>query len=137
MGKLYTNGCELSSNVTIPELSLDEFTENTYARPIISADAEATFECESAYINPFVLNKMLGIDHMYNPNLSMGFTVTFKNTKQVQNRRHRKKRINKKWAKRYGFHTVATDVAIRDCSLISRGEDMTIIGRSNNFIYGY
>lgn len=137
MGKLYINGCELSSNVTIPELSLDKFTENTYARPIISADAEATFECESAWINPSVLSKMIGFDPAYYPGCTMGYTLTFKSTKQVQNRRHRKKRINKKWAKRYGFHTVATDVAIRDCSLISQGEDMTIIGRSNNFIYGY
>jgi len=41
-------------------------------------------------------------------------------TKQVQRRTHRKRRINKKWAKRYGYKTVLDDGSIiqfGDCIL--------------------
>jgi hypothetical protein len=39
-------------------------------------------------------------------------------TKQVQRRTHRKRRINKKWAKRYGYKTVLDDgriLLVGDC----------------------
>lgn len=39
-------------------------------------------------------------------------------TKQIQRRTHRKRRINKKWAKRYGYKTVLDDervVRVGDC----------------------
>lgn len=39
-------------------------------------------------------------------------------TKQVQRRTHRKRRINKKWAKRYGYKTVLDDeriILVGDC----------------------
>jgi hypothetical protein len=36
-------------------------------------------------------------------------------TKQVQRRTHRKKRINKKWLKRYGYKTVLDDSKIIRC----------------------
>lgn len=39
-------------------------------------------------------------------------------TKQVQRRTHRKRRINKKWAKRYGYKTVLDDgriLRVGDC----------------------
>ena len=41
----------------------------------------------------------------------MGFRLieTTAITKQVQRRVHRKRRINKKWAKRYGYKTVLDD----------------------------
>ena len=41
-------------------------------------------------------------------------------TKQVQHRTHRKHRINKKWAKRYGYKTVLDDgriILFGDCIL--------------------
>ena len=41
----------------------------------------------------------------------MGFRLieTTALTKRVQKRRHRKRRINKKWLKRYGYKTVLDD----------------------------
>lgn len=36
-------------------------------------------------------------------------------TKEVQRRTHRKKRINKKWTKRYGYKTVLDDGRIIQC----------------------
>ena len=47
----------------------------------------------------------------------MGFRLveTTAITKEVQRRTHRKKRINKKWAKRYGYKTVLDDGRIIQC----------------------
>lgn len=47
----------------------------------------------------------------------MGFKLfeTTAITKQVQRRTHRKRRINKKWLKRYGYKTVLDDEKIIRC----------------------
>ena len=50
-----------------------------------------------------------------------GFTIVKTNaiTKEIQRRTHRKRRINKKWAKRYGYKTVPDDeIIIRQGSMI-------------------
>lgn len=57
-------------------------------------------------------------------------------TKQVQRRTHRKRRINKKWAKRYGYKTVLDDARIiqfGDCLLATPNTIKKIIafGREN------
>ena len=47
----------------------------------------------------------------------MGFRLieTTTITKEVQRRTHHKRRINKKWAKRYGYKTVLDDGRIIQC----------------------
>ncbi len=47
----------------------------------------------------------------------MGFRLfeTTAITKEVQRRTHRKRRINKKWAKRYGYKTILDDEKIIRC----------------------
>lgn len=67
----------------------------------MSADAEISFECD---IDTSLFAKLIGID------LAQGRDVTcasmiFQKPYQVQRRYHKKKRINKKWAKRYGYVT--------------------------------
>lgn len=54
---------------------------------------------------------------MNQPIYFMGFRLieTTAITKEVQLRTHRKKRINKKWAKRYGYKTVLDDGRIIRC----------------------
>lgn len=52
----------------------------------------------------------------------MGFRLveTTAITKEVQRRTHRRRRINKKWAKRYGYKTVLDDgriIQYDDCIL--------------------
>lgn len=56
---------------------------------------EATFACENAVINENLLSKL------FLPEKSNTFGLQY--TAMVQARRHRKKRINKKWLKRYGY----------------------------------
>lgn len=60
-----------------------------------SKDIELSATCE---INLDVLNRIIGIDTT-NSNDAWAFHCT----KLVQRRKHKKHRINKKWAKRYGF----------------------------------
>ena len=47
----------------------------------------------------FYLEKLMdrGLDYLY------GTPIIIVPTRKIQNRTHKKKRINKKWAKRYGF----------------------------------
>ena len=59
---------------------------------------------------------------MNQPTYFMGFRLieTTAITKEVQRRTHRKRRINKKWLKRYGYKTVIDDgriIRYGDCIL--------------------
>ena len=56
---------------------------------------EASFTCENAMINEKLLSEL------FLPKKSDTFDLQY--TVMVQARRHRKKRINKKWLKRYGY----------------------------------
>lgn len=66
---------------------------------------ELTFETANVDIDT-----LLGIDKTNMPD-----TYDLTHTKVVQCRRHKKKRINKKWAKRYGYKTV--DVVVKGWQL--------------------
>ena len=55
---------------------------------------EAIFTCENATINEKLFSEL------FSPKMSDTFNLQY--TTMVQARRHRKKRINKKWLKRYG-----------------------------------
>ena len=69
-----------------------------------------TFEVDNSMFD----NKLF--DELFAPILSnTSFDITY--TKSVQVRKHRKKRINKKWAKRYGFRPVQE--TIKDLKLKS------------------
>ena len=51
-------------------------------------------------------------------------TFTLYTTKEIQCRRHHKKRINKKWAKRYGFKTVVDKLFdVKDVSVQDTNDD--------------
>lgn len=65
---------------------------------LLSKD-DLTIECDNAFINYTLLSDLAGIPDMSNIN-----AVIF-----IQARRHKKKRINKKWAKRYGFKFIIKD----------------------------
>lgn len=76
---------------TLASHDLEEFPE--YVRSInIPISASAEFEIE-ADIDAAALGS------------AKSFSMTFRNPYQVQRRKHKKKRINKKWAKRYGYVT--------------------------------
>jgi len=47
--------------------------------------------------------------------------------KKVQRRRHRKRRINKKWAKRYGYRNVITKIDVEDFNVSKNSQDVNQI----------
>ena len=59
---------------------------------------EASFTCENLMINEKLLSEL------FSPKMSD--TLDLQYTTMVQARRHRKKRINKKWLKRYGYKPI-------------------------------
>lgn len=77
----------------------------------LSHTEELTMECE---INHSVLSKMIGGVDLSSCNDATSYTLIGKCPRRVQARRHKKKRVNKKWAKRYGYKTVYEDVRITD-----------------------
>lgn len=83
----------------LPPIDLDDIPQ--YVRSInrpLSADIECVMVGD---IDGPLLEKLLGVDLV----LVDDFTVQFSEPYQEQVRRHKKKRINKKWAKRYGYRT--------------------------------
>lgn len=55
----------------------------------------------------------------------------------IQIRRHKKKRINKKWAKKYGYNKVLKRCSMKNCSisLINGIEDsLTVIGKEDKWM---
>lgn len=90
-----------------------------------SADAEISFECD---INVPVFAKLCGIDLAAGQDVTCA-SVIFQKPYQMQVRHHKKKRINKKWAKRYGFVTKFKTYRIEEANIRQNGERIDICGR--------
>lgn len=96
----------------------------------MSADAEISFECD---IDASLFAKLIGVD------LAQGRDVTctsmiFQKPYQVQRRRHKKKRINKKWAKRYGYVTKFKTYRLEDVHIEQNEGALSFTGQK---IIGY
>lgn len=69
------------------------------------------FEAElKATVNIPVLNELVGLMSKPQP-----FWMSYYCERLEQIRKHKKKRINKKWAKRYGYRLVPYKVMAQDC----------------------
>lgn len=67
----------------------------------MSADAEISFKCD---IDTSLFAKLIGIDLADGQDATCA-SMIFQKPYRVQRKHHKKKRINKKWAKRYGYVT--------------------------------
>ena len=76
-------------------LEIEPFCPNEQPEIRTFGTREASFTCENAMINEKPLSEL------FLPKKSDTFDLQY--TVMVQARRHRKKRINKKWLKRYGY----------------------------------
>lgn len=94
----------------------------------MSVEAKASFECD---VDAKILKKLTGIDLAHGSDFT-GYTILFQQPVQVQVRRHKKKRINKKWAKRYGYKTVFKSIELKEAYVEPNGNGFDILGR--NFI---
>lgn len=121
-GTFYIDGCEIGQlgkieSLTIEDVELpDEISQGLIFT--LSDKEEVSFECEiplSSIANIFGIPKS-----MLEPPSNYSLTVTHPYLVQV--RRHKKKRINKKWAKRYGYKTAYKSVTLNDVTVVPNEE---------------
>lgn len=96
---------------------INEFNQPTIT-PELSANykPEFSFSLDNIDFEPDVLSKLLGQNSLtpkYNMELEGNRVVC------VQARKHKKKRINKKWLKRYGYKEmyVPFNLSMKECSI--------------------
>ena len=77
----------------------------------LSVSEDFTIELE---IDGNLLASSCGIDLASGKDLSVEF---YAKPESVQIRRHKKKRINKKWAKRYGHNIVLKRCSMKNCTI--------------------
>ena len=132
LGTLYISPIRPISNEATPiKIEFDANDIPEYVKSIccpISIEAEANFECD---IDTKTLKKLTGIDLDHGSDFTGG-TVLFHQPVQVQVRKHKKKRINKKWAKRYGYKTVVKSIKLEEAYVEPNENGFDILGR--NFI---
>lgn len=99
-----------------------ELGEDVHISPIISASEVASFEAEMTCVNPNLLRELIGYP-------SNSFSLTFEGMPRlVQVRKHKKKRINKKWAKIYGYKTIIDKMTIKDVAITPNESAFEFIG---------
>jgi len=102
-----------TGNLTNISFDSTEIPEHISSVQIVDlSSTELSFECD---VDMNLLKSVIGIDFAQGTDMSC--SMEFRNPYQVQKRRHKKKRINKKWAKRYGYVTKFENVRIKDCTL--------------------
>lgn len=122
MGKLYFGFPDGSSYESDTKLlqnkmsleNLDNYASNAHIP--LSADAEASFECE---ISRPLFERFFGVD-LSLPHDVSNFSLLLSTPYSKQVRKHKKRRINKKWAKRYGFRTKFKEIVIDNATIDSR-----------------
>jgi len=108
-GELYIDGEKLEATVSEVPFEHDEIPEPTNdIKHATSTVGELSFDCE---VNMGVLERAFGIDLARCPDYA-SFTINQPHLEQI--RCHRKRRINKKWAKRYGFRLKFKTIEIKN-----------------------
>jgi hypothetical protein len=88
-------------NIDVPKLSQEIFSTNE--KPKYFLGGSASFEADTNYINNDLMRELFGINKRQPTNYKTQFDTSIYK-KQI--RTHKKKRINKKWANRYGYRDV-------------------------------
>ena len=122
ISKIDTMDCEIEFDAN----DIPEYVKSI--RSPMSVETEVNFECN---IDAKTLKKLTGIDLAHGSDIT-SCTVLFHQPVQIQVRRHKKKRINKKWAKRYGYKTVFKSIELEEAYVEPNENGFDILGR--NFI---
>lgn len=133
MNKVYLGDVELVSADKLKTISFESESLPDYVTSIynpLSTSEEMSFECE---VNPQLFEKLTGVDLSQHRDLT-SFTIKCSTPYQVQIRRHKKKRINKKWAKRYGYKTKFKTVRMTDAQF-RQGENNFELGITEGHMY--
>ena len=102
----------------------------TGIRTPLSIDAEISFEMD---LNDPVFMKLTGIDIARGTDMT-AVTLIGHTPYQVQRRHHKKKRINKKWAKKYGYVTKFREYRLEDVEIHQDSEILDISTKRGYFL---
>lgn len=112
-------------------MEADELPEYvTGIRTPLSIDAEMSFEMD---LNVPAFMKLTGID-IANGKSVTAATLIGRTPYHVQRRRHKKKRINKKWAKRYGYVTKFQNYQLEDVEIRQKDDMLEFVGRKHSWL---
>jgi len=113
-GNLFINSIKLSK---IPEVhSFEECQCDNMEKPIITKSS-LSFHLETEPVNLSAIQEIAKNEYATNFKVTMMIPDGTR-----QKRRHKKRRINKKWLKKYGYETTYVELDIPKCH-IKRGED--------------
>ena len=102
----------------------------TGIRAPLSIDAEMSFEME---LNVPEFMKLTRIDIACGKDMTTA-TLICLDPYQVQRKRHKKKRINKKWAKKYGYATKFRNYKLENVEIHQDGEILDIASKRGYFL---
>lgn len=130
-GSFYINDNYLTNKlpeITFPDDDIPQCIKSfSLANP---AGAEFTLEAE---IDAPMFSKYLGVD-LSN---AQSFSAEFSEPYQEQRRKHKKKRINKKWAKRYGYVTKYRKFRITEMTFTGKNDfEFEATGRNVELVKG-
>lgn len=117
-GSFYINDKHLTDTFALIEIPDEPFPQYIKSFNLVDpANAEATFEAEIDI--PMVLRGS-GIFDASALSGVQSISAQFNEPYKEQRRKHRKKRINKKWAKRYGYVTKFRKWRINEINLVDK-----------------
>ena len=102
----------------------------TGIRAPLSIDAEMSFEMD---LNVPEFMKLTRIDIACGKDMTTA-TLIGRTPYQVQRRHHKKKRINKKWAKKYGYVTKFRNYKLENIEIHQDGEILDIAAKRGYFL---
>ena len=128
-GLFYINDQYLTSK--LPEIAFPEDDIPDYVMSIrhaLSVNAECELEAE---IDASSFNRLFGVDLSG----AQSFSTEFSEPYQEQRRKHKKKRINKKWAKRYGYVTKFRKWRIKEMTFTGDNNlEFEVLGKNIEYI---
>lgn len=101
----------------------------TGIRAPLSIDAEMSFEMD---LNVPEFMKLIRIDIACGKDMTA--TLICRDPYQVQRKRHKKKRINKKWAKKYGYVTKFRNYKLENVEIHQDGGILDIASKRGYFL---
>ena len=112
-------------------MDMDELPKYiTGIRAPLSIDAEMSFEMD---LNVPEFMKLTRIDIACGKDMTTA-TLICRDLYQVQRKRHKKKRINKKWAKKYGYVTKFRDYQLENVEIHQDGGMFDIASKRGCFL---
>ena len=117
-GSFYINDKHLTDNLPLVEIPDEPFPDYIRTSKLKNlADAELEFEAE---IDIPMLHRFSTTIDTSILSGAQSMSVVYSEPYQVQRRTHKKKRINKKWAKRYGYETKFRKWRINEVTLLDK-----------------